>query len=65
MFGMTFTAILAILAIALNLANGGYVYKTEYFTVPVSEYIRHLLFCNCRSAVEIDKTDIGQYFIEY
>ncbi|XP_015371392.1 PREDICTED: lysosomal Pro-X carboxypeptidase-like [Diuraphis noxia] len=35
---MTFTACLSFLAIALHLANGGYVYKTDYFTVPVDHF---------------------------
>jgi len=45
---MSFTACLSFLAIALHLAYGEYVYKTEYFTVPVSEYtiIIHFLICD-------------------
>ncbi|XP_025204425.1 lysosomal Pro-X carboxypeptidase-like [Melanaphis sacchari] len=35
---MSFTAYVSCLAIALHLANGGYVYKTEYFTVPVDHF---------------------------
>lgn len=43
---MSFTACLSYLAIALaalHLANGGYVYKTEYFTVPVSVYYKIII----------------------